>query len=139
MASQTLKESIERLTAYAVPQRVSTVDGRDERHWVVRVTEIPSDLLPVEDRLDQLARAAVAEARRERGLAEGQAHVPSVTLKIIEPHHLVLSVTTIALEDDDAEEHLLAGSAALAGLKRELEIEDIQGIPLRYWRLLVGP
>lgn len=57
----------------------------------------------------------------------------------IDELHVVVGVSTIKLERDEAHAYLVAASAALRRLERTTPIDDIQGIPRRFWRLMLGP
>lgn len=139
-------KAIERLTAHAAPQRLP-LDGdetREHRNWVIRLAQpvaggLNSNELSVI--LSRDAASAVAEALNERGLASAgnSIYAPTVRVVVIDELHVVLNVSTIRLEQDEAHAYLVAASAALRGLERTAAIEDIQGIPRRFWRLVVGP
>ena len=68
----------------------------------------------------------------------GSAHVPVVHVLGIDERHVVVIICTINLEEDDAHSYLVAASAALRALEAVTPIEDIQGIPRRFWRLVLG-
>jgi hypothetical protein len=118
-------------------------ERREQRNWIVRHAED----LPAEFNRDDVSRAlsgeavsAVAKARAGRGLVAQElgVHSPVVRLILVDERHLVVNVTTIKQEQDDAHEYLVAASAVLSILDKMVPIEDIQGIPRRFWRLLVG-
>jgi hypothetical protein len=56
----------------------------------------------------------------------------------VDVRHVIVNITTVRLEDDDAHSWLVAASVALRAFDRWIPIEDIQGIPRRFWRLLSG-
>lgn len=137
--------SIEQLTAYSAPTRLPIAgdDRRDQRNWIVRHAEdLPGGFEPDEEAalLSREAAPAVAKARADRGLSiqDIGPHFPMVSLVPVDERHLMVSVTTIKLDEDEAHEYLVAASAALSSLDKRVPIEDIQGIPRRFWRLLVG-
>lgn len=140
-----LDGNLEQLTAYAAPIRlpVGSSGDREQRSWVVRFTSsLPADLDPVE-LSRELARAAVAmvrEALAERGLpVDGEQGMVGVKLLPFGDQYAVIVITTIRLERDEAEAYLVAASAVLTALDRIAKLADIQGIPRRYWRMLIGP
>lgn len=138
------RASIERLTAHATPNRMPIEgDGRREQmNWVVRsVEDIPIGFQPEEASrsLSAAAEAVVADARTARGLpAHLDSGRPTVRLVLVDEHHLIVTVATLRQAEDQAHEYLVAASAALSALDKRLAIDDIQGIPRRFWRLLVG-
>lgn len=132
--------AIEQLVAHAAPSRlpVSTDDDREQRNWVIRLAADLADPWNADDAstaLTNRAASAVHEARKARGIApdDGGEHVPIVRLVPIDGRHLVMNVTTIKLEHDDAHAYLVAASAALRALDEMNSIDDIQGIPRRFW------
>lgn len=137
--------SVEQLTALSSPRPlpIERDKTREQRNWVVRLAaELPAEPPPetLSVRLTDDAAVAIRRARAGRGLAEDgvDAHAPAVRLRIIDALHVVLNITTVRQDADEAHEYLVAASAALLGLEQESPIDDIQGIPRRYWRLLVG-
>jgi hypothetical protein len=136
--------AIERITASATPKRLP-IDGddtREQRNWAVRHAPVPAgwNLDEESARLTEAAAAAVAKARATRGLdARGaDLHRPAVGLLPIDERHSILNVRTVVLPQDAAHEYLVAASAALATFDTRVPIEDVQGIPRRFWRLLIG-
>ena len=150
-AADLLKEApmdtimIERLTGHSTPTRlpVEGNSGREERNWAVRLTgNLPTgrgtdDLVA---KVTEAAIAAVREARTARGLdpaaKEGEV---SVRIHAVDARHAIVGITTVRLDKDDAHAWLVAASAALRALDGSVPVEDIQGIPRRFWKLLVGP
>jgi hypothetical protein len=140
-----IRISIEQLTACSTPSRLP-IEGdeqREQRNWIVRHAEdLPVEFDPddVSRALSREAESAVAKARAARGLAAQDLgpHVPIVKLISVDERHLVVTVTTIKQEQDKAHEYLVAASAILSLLDKSVPIEDLQGIPRRFWRLLVG-
>jgi hypothetical protein len=64
--------------------------------------------------------------------------VPIVQVLNVDELHVVISIETIRLEEDDAHAYLVAASAALRCLDEAAPIDDIQGIPRRFWRMMIG-
>jgi hypothetical protein len=135
---------IEQLAGYSTPLRIP-IDGdnrREQRNWIVRHARVPVGFNPDAESvwLSKEAALAIANARAARGLPvqDLEPHVPLVSLMLVDDRHLVVTVTTIRLEDDEAHEYLVAASAALSVLDKRAPIEDIQGIPRRFWRFLLG-
>lgn len=80
------------------------------------------------------------EARLERGILtnEEKEALPSVRVLLVDSRHIIATISTIRLEEDDAHAWLVAAGAVLRALDQVLPIDDIQGIPWRFWRLIVG-
>jgi hypothetical protein len=136
-------ELIEQLTALLAPNALPVdVEGMEQRLWIVRVAhQLSDDWRPAEVAvlLSNEAASVVAKARSLRRLPQRcDAHLPIVRISVIGARHLVMSVVTIKLKKDDAHEYLAAASAALVLLDREVPIEDIQGIPRHFWRMILG-
>jgi hypothetical protein len=135
----------EHLTAQATPGRVAVPGRADEeqRDWVVRLTtEIPRhwDMGSMRRTLVARATTAVQQACLERGLVDVDRLAKiDVELILIDEKHLVVSVRTIALEKDEVHAWLVAGSAALRALEEVVPLDDLQGLPRRLWRLVLGP
>lgn len=88
------------------------------------------------EHLNREISAAIAKARDERALPI-EAGDPFAELAWVDELHIVLTITSVRLENDEAHEYLIAASAALTALHTAWPIDDIQGIPIRYWRLLI--
>lgn len=136
---------VEKIAAHATPARMPAEgdDRREQRNWVVRVSdELPDGWTPERGSvvLTQEADSAVRAARAARGLGaeDSDAYRAIVRLMLIDARHLVVNVNTIKLEEDDSHAYLVAASAALRALDSEVAIEEIQGIPRRYWRAVIG-
>lgn len=134
---------MERLAGSSAPTRIP-VPGerqREQRSWVVRlVRDLPSEWMPehASVRLNKKAESAVVAARTVRGLSATLEVIPVVRVAVVDERHVIVSITTVRLEEDDAHDYLVAASAALAALDVELPLDDIQGIPRRFWRVLIG-
>jgi hypothetical protein len=137
------RTAIECVAANSAPTRVPVPGSpsREERHWVVRlISDLPPEGRPD---LEPLAGAAAAigvrNARSARGLAPhaDEGHV-TVSVHTVDPRHLIVSIGTVPIERDDAHAWLVAASAALRCLHDHVPIDDIQGLPRVFWRLLVG-
>lgn len=137
------KTAIERVAANSAPTRVP-VEGdpaREERHWVVRLSsDLPTDgRSDLEPMASGAAVAAVREARTARGLdPEAEGGRVTVRLHTVDSRHLIASIGTVPIERDDAHAWLVAASAVLRCLHDHTPIEDIQGLPRAFWRILVG-
>jgi hypothetical protein len=134
---------MERLAAYSTPSRLP-VEGylkREQRSWVVRlVRDLPQNWMAEQasDRLSKEAEIAVVTARTMRGLSATVDVIPSVRVVVMDERHVIVIVSTVKLEEDDAHDYLVAASGALVALDVELPLDDIQGIPRRFWRVLIG-
>ncbi len=135
-------EFFEHLAAYATPTGLPTkLPNRDARHWIVRTKSAAAYPTLIAQHGAEIARrtkAAVASARAEMGLPPNEEHAPDVELISMGGHHLVVRITTVELAMDTEHGYLVAAVAALGALEESVPIDDIQGIPRRYWRLLLG-
>lgn len=137
--------SIEQLTAFATPNPlpVHLSEHLEQRNWVVRLAVDSAEAWCLDEAASLLtatATAAVRAARDARGLATaGSTYTPVVRLIRIDRRHVVVSIMTAKLEDHDAHAYLVAASAALSALDELSAIDDIQGLPRRFWTSLVGP
>ena len=145
MNQSELDGNLESLTGYSAPMRLP--DGTsgiwEQRCWVVRFTSpFPGDRdqEEISRELERIAVGSVRDAREARGLpVDVEEGVVRVKLRPFGDQYAVVVITTIRLERDDAEAYLVAASNVLIALDRITRLADIQGIPRRYWRLLVGP
>jgi len=90
------------------------------------------------DQLSKKAESTVVSARTARGLPATVDVIPIVRVIVVDERHLIVNVCTVRLEEDDAHDYLVAASSALAALDMEIPLDDIQGIPRRFWRALIG-
>lgn len=125
------------------PLPVQDDDAREQRNWIIRLKTDLSEVA-ADDKsalLSKEAIAAVRKARLARGIptAEVDALAPSVRVLRIDARHVIVNIVTVRLAHDQAHEFLVAASAALVVLDREVPVEEIQGIPRRFWSLLIGP
>ena len=138
------RAAIERVAANSSPTRVP-VEGDsslEERHWTVRLSvDLPRDHRgpKLEPMASEAATSAVRGARLARGL-DADADEGRVTLQLhsVDARHLIVSIGTVRLERDDAHAWIVAASAALRALHDVVPIEDIQGLPRAFWKVLVG-
>jgi len=138
--------AIERLTAHSAPARlpVEGEDAREQRNWAIRLASgLPEGWNPNEmsAHVSREAAGAVRAARTARGLAVDDDDLNVVTARVLplDERHVIVNISTIRLEEDDVHAWLVAASAALTALDRYVPIDDIQGIPRRFWSLVVGP
>lgn len=136
---------IEQIVAHCTPSRlpVPGEEGREHRIWIVRLAaDLPERWNPedVSAVLTEAAASAVRDAREARGLQvdDQDSHTPVARVLYLDALHVIVNVTTIKLEEDDAHEYLVAASAALRALEATNPIDDIQGIPRRFWRIVIG-
>jgi hypothetical protein len=136
---------VDQLTAHATPNRlpVQGDDRREQRNWVVRLSaDLPDEWSPEKASalLSEEAASAVRKAKAARGLTveETVPHVPSVRVLPVDTRHVVVNISTFRLEEDEMHAYLVAASAALRDLDAATPIDDIQGIPRRFWRLVIG-
>ena len=134
---------IERLAAHATPSRLPVAGDpkREQRSWVVRlVRDLPRNwnAEQASDRLSKDAESAVVAARTVRGMSAAVDVIPIVRVVVVDERHVIVNVSTVRLEEDNAHDYLVAASGALAALDVELPVDDIQGIPRRFWRVVIG-
>lgn len=134
---------MERLAAHSTPSRLPVTGDpkREQRSWVVRlVRDLPRNWSAerVSGRLGKDAESAVVAARAVRGMSAPVDAIPIVRLVVVDERHVIVNVSTVRLEEDDAHDYLVAASGALAALDMELPLDDIQGIPRRFWRVVIG-
>jgi hypothetical protein len=135
---------IEQIAAYSVPNRlpIENDEQREQRNWAIRLVEDLPDEWDAESesaRLSEAARSAVAAAQAARGLpVSNVTNQPTVRVMLVDGRHLIARIETIKLENDDAHAYLVAASAALIALNSTTPIEEIQGIPRRFWRIVLG-
>lgn len=126
---------IEQLAASSTPIPLPSPDGQhDQRFWIVRFQE--------QDAVDGLSAKldACAESAARAVLAAREAlDLPEVRLLWLDRRHGVVRVTTVSLERDTLHLYLVVAGAVLRELHQAVALEEIQGLPLRYWRILVGP
>jgi hypothetical protein len=135
--------AMEWITAHSTPSRLPVADDpkREQRNWVVRLEEaLPRNYAveQVSDRLSTEAVSAVASARTARGMPGTGDVIPIVRVIVVDERHVIENISTVKLEQDDAHDYLVAASAALAALDSRLRVDDIQGIPRRFWRAMIG-
>lgn len=138
------EETLQLLAARAAPSPIplASSDGtHEQRLWIVRLREeLPDDRAAT---LEAIVQGGTVEATRagrvERGLDAESEH-GDVTMQIHRATalHLIVRVTTVVHRLDLADTSLLAQAAALRALHVAAPIEDIQGFPREYWRVLIG-
>lgn len=135
---------IEQLVGFSTPAPLpDPTDTRDERNWFVRVaSHLPAAWdhraasVLIEARATDAVRAACVARTLPDELAHS--HAPRVKVFRIDESHLLLRIVTIRLKQDLAHTYLVAASSALRTLNEMISLDDIQGIPRRYWRLLLN-
>ena len=134
-------DHVEQLTVFAVPAAREDNAGA-HRNWVVRFRDAVPDEWSApgtETSLNSAAQDAVRRALEARGVSHDRDAAPVVRVIPIDRLRAAVCVRTARVANDLFAMHLVAASAALRALDRIETIEDIQGIPAPFWRLLLGP
>jgi len=142
-----MEESFDRKMQNLVPLHWSArpvavnVPGREQQTWNVRfttpiVTTFDSDQMA--NRLTEAGREATLKAATEAGIANPETHLPSVRLVILDQHHALVIVEGPARDRDVLHVGLIGPFLALRTLHEAQELDDIQGVPIRYWPVLLG-
>jgi hypothetical protein len=137
-------EQVAVVAAYSTPVPLPVDDDErlEQRMWAIRLS---SDVSPgwnteeVAAGLDKQATSALRTAHSERDLRYEDIGLPTIRVLLVDPRHLFLNITTPRMDRDAAESDLVAACAALRALEQIVPIEDVQGIPRRYWRIFMGP
>jgi hypothetical protein len=127
-----------------LPTMVSqpTDSRRVLRRWVLRVRRDATDLRALE-KAEQSAvariRASLLHALGARHTAEVLARsVPELQLEPIDEAHLLIHAFHPHRNEEAPDALLIVMAEMIKAIDSELEIEDIQGVPKRYW-ILVSP
>lgn len=135
-------KAIERLAANSSPLRLVVDADTERRDWVVRFADTCSNDASSSDvvaRTRAAAGSAVHGALVARNLPAGAPEdVVTIAIRSIGNQHAVVSITTRRMDEEGAHASLVAAGAALRELDASHAIDDLQGIPRRYWRSLVG-
>ena len=127
--------------AYPPQEEVGGDGRRCLRKWIVRSVRS----LPAQDELDRLADALAQEVAV--GIREGYAAAPpeklhesypTASLIKIDDHHLIAVVETPTREAEVGHATLIGNWGFLCCVDRELGIEELEGIPKRFWFPLGG-
>jgi hypothetical protein len=138
--------AVEQLVAYSAPNRLP-VDGEGEfeqRNWIVRTAvDVPEswDLAEAAKVLTSDAVAEVRGAAAARGVEGSDRERQHVVVNLIrlDRQHLIVRIKSVRLEKDELYVYLIAASRALRTLEAQYPIDDIQGYPRAYWRMVLGP
>ena len=137
------KKFVEQLTAFSSPMILPLVEdpSKGQQNWVVRLMlDLPDNAIEeISTNLEAAARTAILNAHRESG-AEDESVEPQISIKLgqIDQRHLVIGITTLRRDTTAVHSWLLSASAAMSALEKQFPIDDIQGIPRRFWTLLLG-
>jgi hypothetical protein len=144
-SDQARSSSIEQLAAFSSPMPLAVADDqgdREQRNWIIRTGADVSeewDTGRASAEITEYANASLELARAERGMRPlDPEQLARVRLIRIDSRHLIVNVVTETFLDD-THAPLLLTVASLGALERRVSIDDIQGIPRRYWRVLIGP
>lgn len=118
--------------AYPAPEDVPSEAGLFRRRWMVRVSQKLGEGSALQAATEGFERRARAEIRRSYGDVAAEAQ-PRAGVARIDDHHVVLEIDCpkppIAVGDVAA----IVTWVVLRAADREWGIEDLQGIPRRYW------
>lgn len=132
------EEEIRRtLVGLSYPQVVDIGIGRLRRYWVLRTgTPLPntSELVVIQRRLQN----GICE--RLRSLYSGtvntsdlESALPVIVLSTLDEHHLVVRIDFAAPSRSVGDSAGISQWGVLQDLQTYLQIDDIQGIPKRFW------
>jgi hypothetical protein len=142
MNQERIDDVMRTLVGYAYPNAQPTGEGRFVRRWVLRFRQ----QIPEQADLDNLAEKLSAEAREILRSAYGERLVMNPVASTL-PIANIVRVTSlhcvVSIESPD-HDHAVGDDAAvgtwriLQGIDRSLEIDDLEGIPKRFWFPLGG-
>lgn len=132
-------EAIGVLTALSMPRQVNVYDGWVEQHWVLR--------LGASVRVEWAAGANVVVAQAldvVRAILRDDAEageVPELTaqVRMIDGTHAMLTIGVRSQPGRDRRAGMLAASSLVPAIEALTTIEEVQGIPRAYWKMLFGP
>ena len=133
-------ERITSISTYCWPELIPADDGRWKRGWVVRSERpVPNDY-EIEELSRNLERRAEEQIRKTLGkhykLGTLKLGFPTVEPIIVDPRHVVLWITTEHPKKASSEVTMLALIEVLHGFDELFGIQELQGLPKKYWMLL---
>jgi hypothetical protein len=142
--SQVGEEYVAQFAAHCWPPIVPVEDSADRvrRSWVLRLAQpLPSDVdvKAVGQRMEKRAQKKIKEALGSYYSGdELEPSFPWVKLVVVDPMHALAHIVTRQPEKDITDAGMIAIAQVLRGLDEEWVIEDLQGIPKRFWLLLAS-
>jgi hypothetical protein len=135
---------VAQFAAHCWPPIVPVEDHLDRvrRSWVLRLARPLSpdvDVKAVGQRVEERARNQIVEALGSYySDHELELSFPLVKLVVVDPMHVLAHIVTRQPEKDITDAGMIAMTQVLRGLDTEWGIEDLQGIPKRFWLLLAS-
>ena len=142
--SQVGEGYVAQFAAYCWPPIVPVEDNVDRvrRSWVLRLAQpLPADVdaKAVGLRMEERAQKKIKEALGPYYSGdELEPSFPWVKLVVVDPVHALAHIVTRQPEKDITDAGMIAVAQVLRGLDEEWDIEDLQGIPKRFWLLLAS-
>ena len=135
---------VAQFAAHCWPPIVPVEDNVDRvrRSWVLRLAQpLPADVdvKAVGQRMEERAQKKIKEALGPYySGGELEPSFPWVKLVVVDPMHALAHIVTRQPEKDITDAGMIAIAQVLRGLDEEWVIEDLQGIPKRFWLLLAS-
>ncbi len=142
--SQAGEGYVAQFAAHCWPPIVPVEDHPDRvrRSWVLRLAQpLPpdSDVEAVGQRVEERARKKIKGALGQYYSADAlEPSFPLVKLVVVDAMHALAHIVTRRPEQDITDAGMIAIAQVLRGLDDEWDIEDLQGIPKRFWLLLAS-
>ncbi|HEY7370771.1 MAG TPA: hypothetical protein VIF57_01240 [Polyangia bacterium] len=136
------ESEISDLVGYAYPAALP-IEGRTgwlRRRWVVRTSRDIDEAVcaQIGDRVTRNIRAALLDSGvPAEALARG---APTVRLSVLDARHAIMCADCVGPNSgiDVGDAATAANWGALQQLDAELGIDELEGLPRRFWKLLVG-
>jgi hypothetical protein len=122
--------------SYPTPEDISAIPTAFRRRWVLRLgKKVPSGeaLESALKTFERSVRRTIADAL---GIPDGLEHpVPAASAVRIDDHHLVIAIDCPgpASQEDMGDAAAIATFGILRAADQQWHLEDLQGIPKRYW------
>ncbi len=120
--------------SYPMPEDVPGIPNAFRRRWVLRL----STSLPELEVLENAIKSFEARARRDIAEALGQPGdleqpVPSASVVRLDDHHLVVEIDCPNPSAKMGDAAAIATWSILRAADLQWQLEDLEGIPKRYW------
>jgi hypothetical protein len=123
--------------SYPALEDVPGIPNAFRRRWVLRL----STSLPAPEVLETAVKSFEASSRRDIAKALGkpgdlEQPVPSASAVRLDDHHLVLEIDCPSPEAMMGDAAAIATGSILRAADQQWQLEDLEGIPKRYWFIL---